>query len=860
MRERRKRLAALALSVAMAMSTLVSPVYAAENEGENATVAEVVEEAPVVENENVQEQSGPADENYSVDESSVVFDDASGTVSYNLVSDANPSNVQPKTVAATKVSASEADCENNATYYWEATVEGGVYLQSGTYEVANSALGHDWDIKDDEGYVELYPNCTEDGKGYYYQVCNRCGKKSDQEIEKVLEAEGHKYGADQVRYEDLNNVEIVDGKLQLIDPLKDGSYTEVTYHVCERYDRRNNTVCGYEDVVKSEEKTLLAEKVSYSEVTDQEGLASTVNLIGMRAEEVPANDKIELADCSKDGRYQVTTYALGTDGAEVPVSQKWVTVPAHHMVTDVTVEFESEEDARMCSYDPATGKVTNNSCWKDITYYEVIHCTAAGCPNEKCDVEKYTCNNQTYTEVSRSDAKVAEHTGDHIINTTAEAAIKAEAAKDYADYAVLKTLADQKESYITLSENTATCTEDGTATVKILCKVCKAEVEEITVKTEKLGHNWGLPETNVIEEATCTSMGTAEAITSCERCGEVKEVRTVKTPRLKHTNETAVTASGIGTDDVEEDATAYIKLKGDKVVDVNGESLALAGQTVDRNWFGEYFNATDKTEFGLIAEVYTNCTVCNNHEVKLADSDTAVFKVVSVEPQDESGKAGSITLQAVYTKADGTQATADITVPYFTSIEAYQGRVEEAPVNGLHQDEDGLYRYYVDGEFQADFSGIVDYAGERFFVANGILCVDGNGLNLYDGEWYFLAYGQIQRQHTGLALYDGEWFYIVNGKLDTTVNGLVPYDGGMFLFADGRLVKEYSGLWQDFVTGKWYFLSLGQVQTQYTGVAMYDGAFFYVRNGELASDYTGTIEYDGATFNVIEGRLYDRIA
>lgn len=56
MRERRKRLAALALSVAMAMSTLVSPVYAAENEGENATVAQVVEETPVVENENVQEQ------------------------------------------------------------------------------------------------------------------------------------------------------------------------------------------------------------------------------------------------------------------------------------------------------------------------------------------------------------------------------------------------------------------------------------------------------------------------------------------------------------------------------------------------------------------------------------------------------------------------------------------------------------------------------------------------------------------------------------------------------------------------------------------------------------------------------------
>ena len=114
--------------------------------------------------------------------------------------------------------------------------------------------------------------------------------------------------------------------------------------------------------------------------------------------------------------------------------------------------------------------------------------------------------------------------------------------------------------------------------------------------------------------------------------------------------------------------------------------------------------------------------------------------------------------------------------------------------NGLVQDDDGVFRYYENDIF-VPLSGIVDYHGGSFFVANGVLCSDANGLAEYGGQWYFLANGQVQKQYSGLAQYDGEWFYIENGILNISKNGLVFYDGGQFLVAIGRICYDVSGLW-----------------------------------------------------------------
>lgn len=864
MRLNKKKLAALAMSAVMAASTMPFPVMAEEFTSEAA-----VEDFADVPEQDAEQSS---DAYVVVPESIKFFYEGTGSmdVTYkrkNVATGAVEEKEEKTTAVVEKETA--ATCTDPAYVWLKVTIDDVIYHSGKTddkktafVKVENgklsAALGHDWDIKDNEGYVDEYPTCTEEGLAHYHAICKRCNL-DDPNHPVTLEKLGHKYGEDKVRYTNLVNVEIKDGKPQLIDILKDGTYTEVTYHVCVR--------CGQEEVIKTENKTILAEKVTMSRVTAQEGLAATVDYIGWDPKYVPENDKIELADCTKDGRYQITTYAKSADNEVfVPVSQRWVTVKAHHMIAK-TIEFKNAEDEKQCTVNETTLKVTNNSCWKTITYYEVDHCTAAGCPNDKCDTKQFLCHNTDLKLVNRTE-KTAKPEGEHIYNSDIEKIVKAEAAKTYADYDMLVQLAKTDKNYVKVSDLTATCTKDGTAKVTLLCKICKHEGTTYTVNVKALGHDPQLPVEENVKKETCQEMGQYDAVIYCGRCKEVLVRRTVKTPRHAHSNESYVSANGVGVNDDVTDATAYIKFIGNKVVDPkDGSYLSMVGKTLTSGNYAGYGGEKTTNEFGIFAKAYTNCTECHDHEVELVTANNVTLKIVDVQKQKETGEAGSITIEASYTRTitNGTAGSKTEVIteqkqfPYFTTMESYQGRTEDIPLNGLYKDDNGVYRYYVNNEFAKDYSGIVEFNGEKFFVANGILASDANGLNEFGGKWYFLSNGQIQRTHTGLAEYNGEWFYIVNGRLDTAVNGLVPYNGGMFVFAEGRLCKQANGLWQD-SDGTWYFLALGQVQTQHTGVAEYDGSFFYIRNGKLATDYNGTVEYDGAKFKVVAGQLYDKIA
>ena len=163
--------------------------------------------------------------------------------------------------------------------------------------------------------------------------------------------------------------------------------------------------------------------------------------------------------------------------------------------------------------------------------------------------------------------------------------------------------------------------------------------------------------------------------------------------------------------------------------------------------------------------------------------------------------------------------------------------------------------FYEKDILQKDMTGIYEYNGGMFFVTDGTIDNGANGLNLFDGTWYFLANGQFQSAYDGFAEYDGHWFMIENGMLDESANGLYDYNGGKFMFAAGKLRNDVSGLWQNPVDGEWYYLADGQV-VSHTGVVEYDGAFFYVVNGKLASGMNGTVKYDGETFEVVAGQLY----
>ena len=173
--------------------------------------------------------------------------------------------------------------------------------------------------------------------------------------------------------------------------------------------------------------------------------------------------------------------------------------------------------------------------------------------------------------------------------------------------------------------------------------------------------------------------------------------------------------------------------------------------------------------------------------------------------------------------------------------------------SGLNCDADGVWRYYENGAF-VEKTGIVEFQGGQFFVANGVLCSTANGLAEYGGQWYFLANGQIQTQYVGLALYDGEWFYVQNGRFDPNLSGLVDYDGSKFIVAAGRIIRGINGLWQN-TDGVWYFLADSQVVTYYSGMAEYNGSWFYVINGRLATEFTGDVEQNGMIYHVVGGQV-----
>ena len=355
----------------------------------------------------------------------------------------------------------------------------------------------------------------------------------------------------------------------------------------------------------------------------------------------------------------------------------------------------------------------------------------------------------------------------------------------------------------------------------------------------------GTPELVTIKEATCQEEGLAKRIVKCTICGTELSSTDVPIKKLAHTNEDG------------KDVGAEIELVSDSVL------IAKDNKTeIEKDDY--VISYSFQMGYRPTARVFTTCSRCGEKQY-IRDLS---MKVLNVEKESEEGEAGSITLEATYKTQDEKESrtlTKVITVPYYSNFISYLDRVnekekpEEELKNGLVKDADDKWRLYKDGVFQENFTGITEYKGGEFFIANGELCDGANGLNLFDGTWYFLSQGQIQRGYDGFAEYDGHWFMIQNGELNENANGLYDYNGGTFLFAAGKLRDDVNGLWQD-AEGTWWFLANGQVQKQHTGVAEYDGQFFYVVDGKLATSFNGTVEYDGATFRVVAGQLYEKVA
>lgn len=822
----KKRLAVLAMSAVMAASTVSVPVGAADfSDG-----AEVqVTSEPVEVTEEV--ESGVRAATYVTDPSSANWDLETGKVTFTM----NPSDGQGEPVQreeqGTKTNVTEATCEKPASYQWKYTTDDGVPLVSGTVE-EGTALGHNWQSKTEVisagSCVDGTQKVTRTG-----EFCDRCNTwkpgytdvSSDADHSLVGEiVTGYDVSEEATQDGKVYNTMLKDGKPVLVDTTKDGSYIEYKTQKCELCDKD----IRYDDVVKTLNATTANQGISVVVADSVKNIKDEIG--GKDITTIPKAEELQLKDCTKDASYQVAVYAAGVTidqiGDAEPLRVYTVTVEAHHVTTNPTVEYANKEDEGLLSWTIKDGKlvVVNSSCVKDVAYDEVVKCASCG------------------KEVSRT-SKVAAKSTNHIYDTGLYNRIK-----DGKDEAVDVTELGDNGRTVKVIPETATCEAAGTVTVEFYCEACGEKAATITgVKVNPLGHTKAYKTENEVD-ATCEKEGTYDLITYCDRCGKELKKITVKGAKLPHTN---------GADGKNfEDAEWFIDFTGTAV----GGKYEV-GQTIKGDTIGD----TTGSEI-LKAIVSTNCAMCHNHPVAYTDgSKDITLTVVSLQDatyanvyNSETGKYekvttkyGTITVGASYTTSAGETVTSEISLPYRSDINA---KLNEDLKNGLQKDADGVVRYYINGQFAKDYAGIAVYGDGEFFVANGLICTDANGLNLYDGTWYMLSGGQIQRGYNNLALYDGEWFYVTNGELNEEVNGIVNYDGGQFLVINGRLGREVNGLWQN-IDGDWYYLANGQVQTQYTGVAQYDGAFFYVVNGILDSDYNGTVEYDGETFKVVNGML-----
>ena len=174
----------------------------------------------------------------------------------------------------------------------------------------------------------------------------------------------------------------------------------------------------------------------------------------------------------------------------------------------------------------------------------------------------------------------------------------------------------------------------------------------------------------------------------------------------------------------------------------------------------------------------------------------------------------------------------------------------DSSLNGLAQDENGVWKNYKNGKVDTEYTGLVEYNGIWFYVAAGEIDWGYAGLVEYNGIWFYVSGGMIDWNYTGLTYYADVWFYVSGGVVDWNYVGLTYYNDIWFYVSDGMVDWSYYGL--VYYNGAWFAVSGGTINWS-TTLVEYNGMWFYVSGGMVDWDYTGTYVFYGNTFNIVGG-------
>ena len=210
------------------------------------------------------------------------------------------------------------------------------------------------------------------------------------------------------------------------------------------------------------------------------------------------------------------------------------------------------------------------------------------------------------------------------------------------------------------------------------------------------------------------------------------------------------------------------------------------------------------------------------------------------------------------TKSEETESSTQETTPEGdSSVEATTSEQETTSQKkypeGLALDENGVWKYYKNGEIYTSYTGLTLYYGTWYYVEKGVLNWNYTGLTNYYGTWYYVKGGRLDWSYTGLIKYYGTWYYVEKGILNWNYTGLTKYYGTWYYVEKGILNWNYTGLTNYY--GTWYYVEKGILNWNYTGLTKYYGTWYYVEKGILNWNYTGLTKYYGTWYYVQKGIL-----
>ena len=210
------------------------------------------------------------------------------------------------------------------------------------------------------------------------------------------------------------------------------------------------------------------------------------------------------------------------------------------------------------------------------------------------------------------------------------------------------------------------------------------------------------------------------------------------------------------------------------------------------------------------------------------------------------------------TKSEETESSTQETTPEGdSSVEATTSEQETTSQKkypeGLALDENGVWKYYKNGEIYTSYTGLTLYYGTWYYVEKGVLNWNYTGLTNYYGTWYYVKGGRLDWSYTGLTKYYGTWYYVEKGILNWNYTGLTKYYGTWYYVEKGILNWNYTGLTNYY--GTWYYVEKGILNWNYTGLTKYYGTWYYVEKGILNWNYTGLTKYYGTWYYIQKGIL-----